>query len=62
MVYLQHCLVCCYMAGAIQLQVNADADLFDLLEDVPLVAFMYPVFTCMPNEIYHWRFRSVLCA
>ena len=31
------------------------------VEDVPLVEFMYPVFTRMPGESYRWRLRSLLC-
>ena len=33
---------------------------WDNLEDVPLVEFMYPVFTRMPGEIYRRRLRSLL--
>ena len=29
-------------------------------EDVPLMEFMYLVFTCMPAESYHRRLRSLL--
>ena len=35
-------------------------DLFILFEDVPLVEFMYLVFTRMPGESYRWRLRSLL--
>ena len=31
-----------------------------VFEDVPLVKFMYPVFTHMPDESYHRRLRSLL--
>ena len=31
------------------------------LEDVPLVEFIYLVFTCMPGESYWRRLRSLLC-
>ena len=30
-------------------------------EDVPLVEFMYLVFTRMPGESYHRRLTSLLC-
>ena len=30
----------------------------ELCEDVPLVEFMYRVFTCMPGESYRRRHRS----
>ena len=29
-------------------------------EDVPLVEFVYLVFTHMPGESYRWRLRSLL--
>ena len=31
-----------------------------LFEDVPMVHFMYLVFTCIPGESYHRRLRSLL--
>ena len=31
-----------------------------LFEDVPMVHFMYLVFTCIPRESYHRRLRSLL--
>ena len=31
-----------------------------VFEDIPLVKFMYPVFTRIPDESYHWRLRSLL--
>ena len=30
----------------------------EVSEDVPLVEFVYLVFTCMPGESYHRQFRS----
>ena len=33
-----------------------------VLEDVPLVAFMYLVFTCMPGESWCRRLGSLLCS
>ena len=30
------------------------------MEDVPLVEFMYLVFTCMPSESYYRQLRSLL--
>ena len=33
----------------------------DLFEDVPLVEFMYLIFTRMPGESYRRRLRSLLC-
>ena len=36
------------------------SDLIQSLEDVPLVEFMYLVFTRMPGESYRRRLRSLL--
>ena len=38
----------------------SNVPLMHLLEDVPLVEFIYLVFTRMPGESYHRRLRSSL--